>query len=102
MDLIGVMLTMFLNFSDPCHALPSKEVRVGNQDYLVLEYACGVHQWQIWERQCLSQSGNKYWGRPYFMQELHSHWAFYVNRFGELQGGLGAVITEAYLPACGS
>jgi hypothetical protein len=36
------------------------------------------------------------------MVELHSQFAFYLNRFGELQGGAGAMVEEAYVPVCGS
>jgi hypothetical protein len=28
--------------------------------------------------------------------------AYYVNRFGEVQGGPGAQIHDAYVPLCGS
>jgi hypothetical protein len=56
----------------------------------------------VWQHECIGQNGERWFGRPYFMRDEVSTMAWYVNRFGELQGGLGADISEAYLPLCGS
>jgi hypothetical protein len=59
-------------------------------------------QFQVWSRQCVSQSGNIFYGWPYYLVELRSNYAWYGNRFGEIQGGFGAQKEEAYVPLCNS
>ena len=102
MDLIGVMLSLFLNFSDGCSASPAEARKVNGEQYQVLAYDCGTHHWQVWQHECVMPNGTRYYGRPYFLTDADTSFSFYLNRFGELQGGYGALIQEAYLPLCGS
>lgn len=106
MDLIAIMAALFLNASLSCSALPAEVQRIGGMDFLVQSWSCQdmrgkIHIWRTWQRECKFEKATA-WGRPYFLEDQTSHMAFYLNRFGELQGGLGAQITEAYLPLCGS
>lgn len=106
MDLIGIILASFLNLSVNCSALPAELYTIGGDNYLVLSWRCQQANdqlvvWRSWQRECTAPGGN-FWNRPYFLQNQTTRFAFYVNRFGELQGGLGAAITDAYVPLCGS
>ena len=107
MDLISIMAALFLNLSTGCDALKADVMRVGGQDYLVQAWTCAdkanqVHLWRTWQRQCVANNGQQFWGRPYFLEDTSSHFAIYHNRFGEIQGGFGAAIENAYVGLCGS
>lgn len=107
MDLIDIIAGLFLNLSIGCNALPAEVQRVHGQDFLVKAWACQdkreqVHVWRTWQRECVANNGNTFWGRAYFIEDQSSQMAFYTNRFGELQGGFGAAIENAYLGPCGS
>jgi hypothetical protein len=107
MDLITIMAALFLNLSMGCDAMPAEAQRVNGQDYLVQSWACRdkhheLHVWRTWQRECVAQNGATFWGRPYFLEDPLNHMAFYINRFGELQGGFGASIENAYVSLCGS
>jgi hypothetical protein len=103
MDLIAQMFAMYLAASTSCTALKDDLYKHGSEYFLVLNIACdNGQQWQSWQRRCLNENGSEYYGRMYFLQELRSEFAWYVNRFGEIQGGAGAQREEAYVPLCGS
>lgn len=106
MDLIAIIAAALLNVSSGCDALKADVMRVGGQDFLIQAWACtdkhgAVHLWRTWQRECV-MNNQKFWGRAYFLEERDSHLGIYVNRFGEIQGGYGAAIEQAYLPLCGS
>lgn len=107
MDLITIMAALFLNLSTGCDALKADVMRVGGQDFLVQSWSCTdkhkvIHVWRTWQRECVAENKERYWNRPYYLEDQESHFAVYSNRFGELQGGFGAQIWDAYLPLCGS
>ena len=107
MDLIALMAAMFLNVSMACSAMPADVQRINGQEFLIKSWACRdqgqvLHLWRTWQRQCTAQNGAQFWGRPYFMEDPLNHFAYYMNRFGELQGGYGAAIENAYVGPCGS
>ncbi len=107
MDLISLLAAMFLNLSMSCDAMKVESQRIGNQVYQIQAWSCidkhhGLHVWRTWQRECTAQNGVTYWGRPALLEDPLNHFSFYVNRFGELQGGHGATIDQAYLPVCGS
>lgn len=92
MDLIAIIAALLLNASTGCDAMKADVMRVGGQDYLVQAWTCGdkdgkSHIWRTWQRECVASNGNKYFGRPYFL---------------EIQGGFGAAIENAYVQLCGS
>jgi len=106
-DLLTIMAALFLNMSTGCDALKADVMRVGGQDYLVQSWRCEdkagkVHLWRTWQRECVANNGQSFYGRPYFLEDTVSRAAFYMNQFGELQGGLGAIIENAYVGPCGS
>jgi hypothetical protein len=96
------MVASFLNLSEPCHAHKVVEQRISGENYRILQYSCGPHIWRVWQHECIGENGAHWFGRPYYMRDEVTGMAYYVNRFGELQGGMGADISEAYLPLCGS
>lgn len=107
MDLIAIMAALFLNISTGCDAMKADVMRVNGQDFLIQSWSCSdkhgvTHLWRTWQRECVANNGLKFWGRAYFLEDLGSQTAFYTNRFGELQGGQGADIEQAYVPLCGS
>ena len=107
MDLITIMAALFLNLSTGCDALKADVMRIGGQDFLVQSWSCTdkhnvTHLWRTWQRECVAENKQKFWGRAYFLEDDATKFAAYVNRFGELQGGFGAQIWDAYLPLCGS
>lgn len=107
MDLIALMAASFLNLAVGCDALKADVLRISGQDFLVQAWSCpdkhgAPHHWRTWQRECRASNGATFWGRPYFLEDQNSGIAYYNNRFGELQGGLGAAIEQAYLPLCGS
>lgn len=107
MDLLTIMAALFLNMSTGCDALKADVMRVGGQDYLVQSWRCEdkagkVHLWRTWQRECVANNGQSFYGRPYFLEDTTTHLGIYHNRFGEIQGGFGAAIENAYVGLCGS
>lgn len=107
MDLISIMAALFLNLSSGCDAMKADVMKIHGQDYLVQSWSCRdkheqLHVWRTWQRECIAQNKATFWGRPYFLEDPLTNMSFYVNRFGELQGGQGATIEQAYVPLCGS
>lgn len=107
MDLITIIASLLLNASTGCDALRADEMRIGSQDYLIQSWSCPdkdgvVHIWRTWQRQCLNNHEAHYWGRAAFLEDQRTQLGLYLNRFGELQGGFGASIENAYVPSCGS
>jgi len=107
MDLIAIMAALFLNLSTGCDALKADVMRVGGQDYLVQAWTCAdkkgqVHLWRTWQRECVANNGQQFWGKAYFLEDTTTHLGIYHNRFGEIQGGFGASIEQAYVGLCGS
>ena len=99
-------LTYFVNVLVACSALPLEEQRIGGQDYRVQSWVCRVDKGPVvvkaWTRPC--ETGQvRYWGRVFYIKfEGLGEEAWYVNRFGEVQGGPGAQLGDAYQPPCGS
>lgn len=107
MDLIAILAALLLNASTGCDALKADVMRIGSQDYLIQSWACAdksgkVHIWRTWQRECVANNDTHYWGRAAFLEDQHSKLGVYINKFGEIQGGYGAEIENAYLPPCGS
>jgi hypothetical protein len=107
MDLIAIMAALFLNLSTGCDALKADVMRAGGQDYLIQSWTCAdkkgqVHLWRTWQRECVANNGQQFWGRAYFLEDTTTHLGIYHNRFGEIQGGFGASIEQAYVGLCGS
>ena len=107
MDLLSIMAALFLNLSTGCDALKADVMRVSGQDYLVQAWTCAdkngqIHLWRTWQRQCVANNGQQFWGRAYFLEDTTTHLGIYHNRFGEIQGGFGASIEQAYVGLCGS
>ena len=107
MDMISMMAGSFLNLMVGCDAQPVIVMRVRAQDYQIQSWVCtdkheAKHLWRTWQLECTAQNGATFWSRPYFLEEQGEDVAYYVNRFGEVQGGRGASIEQAYVPLCGS
>ena len=107
MDLIAIMASMFLNLASGCDAMPVESQRLGGQEYRIQSWSCvdkhhELHVWRTWQRECHGQNGTTYWGRPAMLEDPLNSFTIYLNRFGEVQGGYGATIEQAYLPLCGS
>lgn len=99
-------LVVFVNVLGSCSALPMTEQRIGKSDYQVQAWACqsakGSVLVQAWKRPC-EVNGYHYWGRTFYVKfEGLDEEAWYLNQFGEVQGGPGAYIGDAYQPSCGS
>lgn len=99
-------IAYLINILVACSAMPMEEQRIGGTTYQVQTWVCRVDQGPVtvkaWRRPC--ETGHTtYWGRLFYIkfQEL-GEMAYYVNRFGEIQGGPGAQLTDAYQPTCGS
>lgn len=107
MDLLGLISGAFLNLAIGCSAMPAEVQRIGHQDFMIQAWACEdrhgtLSVWRTWSRQCLAQNGYKFWSHPVFIEETGTRLGIYINQFGEIQGGYGAAIENAYLPRCGS
>jgi len=107
MDLIAILAAMLLNASTGCDALKAEVTRIGSQDYLIQSWSCPdrsgqPHIWRTWQRECVANNQTHFWGRAAFLEDQQSKLGIYVNRFGEIQGGIGASIEQAYIPLCGS
>jgi len=107
MDVIAIIAATLINVATGCDALPATVMRVGGQEFMVMAWTCPdrngkAHVWRTWQRECSANSGAHFWGRPYFLEDTVDQLAFYVNQFGETQGGFGATIEQAYVPLCGS
>jgi len=107
MDLIAILAASFLNLSMGCDAMRADVMRVGSQDYLLQSWSCPdkhgkPHHWRTWQRECIANNGTAFWSRPYFLEQQENRMGFYFNRFGEIQGGFGAAIENAYVQLCGS
>lgn len=107
MDVIAIIAALLLNASTGCDALRAEVMQVGHHDYLVQSWSCPdksgvVHIWRTWQRECVSNNQAHFWGRAAFLEDQRTQLGLYVNRFGELQGGYGASIEQAYIPVCGS
>lgn len=107
MDLIAIIAALFLNGASGCDAMKASVQRINGHDFMIQSWACQdkkeiIHIWRTWQRECIAQNGAHFWGRPYFLEDQTNQMAFYANRFGELQGGYGAMIDDAYVPLCGS
>lgn len=94
----------FLNILLACTALAATEQKVDGQEFLVQHWQCQttsstmtVESWRGW---CLTNS-YKYMGRPFFLA-FNGHQAYYLNQFGEVLAGDGALVSNAYHPPCGS
>ena len=96
----------FLNMLIACSALPVEERQIDGLNYRVQGWECRVDQGPVfvraWSRPC--QGGQyTYWGRTFYVKfEGLGEEAWYINRFGEVQGGPGAQLGDAYQPPCGS
>lgn len=107
MDVITIIAALLLNASTGCDALKAEVLRIGAQDYLIQSWSCPdksgvVHIWRTWQRECVANNQAHFWGRAAFLEDQRTQLGLYVNRFGELQGGFGASIEQAYVPVCGS
>ncbi|HNP80148.1 MAG TPA: hypothetical protein PKN47_01695 [Nitrospira sp.] len=94
------MMSLFLNLSAACTALPADEQRVGMEAFQILNYACGDKRFRIWSRRCTEV--RPYWSRPFLLEETGSQQGFYLNQFAELQSGYRVEIAETYIPRCGT
>lgn len=96
-----------INILIACTALASTEQTYSGKTYLIQQWQCttssGALHVRGWRGYC--ETDNKqhaYWGRMFFLEFEEEHNAFYANRFGEMGGGQGANVTEAYVPPCGT
>lgn len=99
-------LVLFVNMLGACSAQPMTEQRIGGQTYQIQAWTCQVDKGPVvvkaWRRPCLTQ-GYQYWGRTFYVKfEGLNEEAWYLNQFGEVQGGPGAWVGDAYQPSCGS
>lgn len=99
------MLAFLINIMVSCSAMPISEQRIGGREFQIQAWACQATQGPIvvkaWRSEC-DTGRTKYWGRLFYIKFEELHLAYYVNRFGEVQGGEGADVTEAYQAPCGS
>ncbi len=95
----------WLNILLTCAALSADAQRVGGEEYLLQNWVCQTSQGAVhvvaWRRWC-DTNGHKYMGRAFFLEYKELQEAEYINRFGEVQRGPGAQVSEAYQPPCGS
>lgn len=94
----------FLNILVACTALSATEQTVSGQDFLIQHWQCRtthstvlVDGWRVW----CTTNGYKYMGRPFFL-EFDGRQAYYLDQFGEVLSGDGALVSNAYRPPCGS
>ena len=96
-------LVLFVNSLMACHAMPMSETRLAGQDYQIREWTCSVDKGPVlvkaWSNWC-EGNGGKYLGRVFYLQI--GDYAFYRNRFAEVQSGYGASVMDAYQSPCGS
>jgi hypothetical protein len=107
MDLIQHLVALFINLSIGCNALPAEAVTLNGQAFQIQSWSCvdkhhELHVWRTWQRECTAQNGATFWGRPYALEDPLNYFTWYVTQFGELGGGQGATIEQAYVPLCGS
>jgi len=100
MDTLLVLIMFVINQPEVCTALPAEVRHVGPTTYQVLSWTCGPRTWHAWQKWCTDGQG--YFGWPFFLEETSSHMALYLNRFGEVHSGQGALLENAYVPHCGS
>lgn len=94
----------FLNILVACTALSATEQTVNGQDFLIQHWQCRtthstvlIDGWRVW----CTTNGYKYMGRPFFL-EFDGRQAYYLDQFGEVLSGDGALMSNAYRPPCGS
>ena len=94
----------FLNILLACSALAASEQTINGQDYLVQHWQCRTSSTLIlidsWRGWCTT-NGYQYMGRPFFL-EFDGRYAYYLDQFGEVLSGDGALVSNAYHPPCGS
>lgn len=97
-------LIAFLNILVACSALATTEQVIGGQEFLIQHWRCNttshatlIDGWRPW----CKVNGYKYMGRPFFL-EFDGRQAYYLDQFGEVLAGEGALVSNAYHPPCGS
>lgn len=100
-------LAYFVNILVACSAMPIMEQDIQGHTYRVQTWVCRVDKGPVvvkaWQQACKSNNGYTYWGRTFYIKfEDLGEMAFYGNRFGEVQGGQGAQLGDAYQAPCGS
>lgn len=105
MNLLEFMV-VFINVLGSCSALPMEEQRIGGQEYQIKSWVCQLERGPMvvhaWQRSCKT-NGYTYWGRTFYVKfDGFGEEAWYLNQFGEVQGGPGAWVGDAYQPPCGS
>ncbi len=98
-------LAMLVNLFLSCSAMEMSEQKIGGESYQVQRWECGTTNGMLhvktFRRPC-NTGHAEYWGRMVFMEFEEIQTSVYMNRFGEVQDGLGATIEEAYRTPCGS
>ena len=97
-------LIEFFNILLACSAMAATDTNIGGQDFLVQHWRCNttdsvihIDAWRIW----CTTNGYKYMGRPFFL-EFDGHHAYYLDQFGYIRNGEGALLINSYRPPCGS
>ena len=97
-------LIRIINILAACTALSASEMRIDGNDYLIQHWTCQTDHRVIavdaWRKWCTT-NGYKYMGRPFFL-EFDKQQAYYLDRFGSVLSGDGALVSNAYQPMCGS
>ena len=96
---IEFMMMLFLNLGDPCNAAPIEIVEVGEQTFIALTYVCGDKVFIVWHLKCTDREN--IFGRPFWLQEIHSGYAFYINKFGEVLVGFKPRLDQMLIHGCG-
>ena len=98
MNATELIVALFL--SAGCYTLDVADTKVSGQSYRTATYRCLTHTFQTWQQWC--PVGRGFYGRVFLIKEINTGEGFYLNRFGEVMGGIQVDVNEIYKPTCGA
>ena len=105
MNLLEHLIAMLINGMVACSAQPIEAQHIMGHNYEVQTWVCqstkGPFTIRVWLNEC-DTGRTKYRGRPFFLKFSEEGTAYYLNQFGEVMIGQGAMLNDAYQPPCGS
>ncbi len=94
----------FINNCLACSALAISIQAIDHRDYQVQSWVCQMQYGPViisaWRGEC-DTGHTKYWGR-FFYAKADKDRVYYMDRFGNINQGEGAMIHDAYQAPCGS
>lgn len=106
MNSLELLITMLLNASLSCTALPADEMKVEGHLYQVQRWVCqtmdGPRKLSAWRRECGKGEG-RHWGHTSFLEASGPlQWGIVMDQFGGFRAGIGVQREEAYEAICGA